>query len=114
MKSCKTAADLTSISDCNPNTLLKNKFVKELTPKLEKIEREREKRHRNEVININCELITTNEFIKLISDYLAKSQKHQHLTLEHYSGNYDDFCGQIITQKYNNCSMLSRFPDFLD
>lgn len=113
MKSCKTAASLTSTSDCNPNTLLQSRFVKELTPQLIKIEQEREKRRRNEAININCELITTNEFINSINDYLATSRKHQHLTLMHYSGNYDEFYKEIHSKKVNNCSMLSRFPDYL-
>lgn len=112
MKSCKKAALLTSTSDCNPNTLLQSRFVKELTPQLVKIEQERAKRKRNETININCELITTNEFINSISDYLATSRKHQHLTLMHYSDNYNDFCKEIHSKKINNCSMLSRFPDF--
>ena len=85
IKSCRKAAELTSTYPCNADILLKNRFVLELTPQLRKIEAEKAKRKRKEAININCELITEEDFIRSIDDYISTSKKHKHLVLEHYS-----------------------------
>lgn len=93
------------------NDITKFQFfnVEEIMFRLNKMtKKEREKRRRNETINVNCELITTIEFINSINGYLATSKNVNILHLCIILAITKKFI-----QKKNNYSMLSRFPVFI-
>lgn len=73
IKSCKIAAELISTYPCNYEKLMNNKFVSELTPQLKKIEEEKERRKRNEPVNINCKVITNETFLNSLNDFIFTS-----------------------------------------
>lgn len=82
---------MTSTYPCNADILLKNRFVLELIPQSRKIEAEKAKGKRKESINMNCELITEEDFIQSINDYISTSKKYKHLVHKHYTEDYSKF-----------------------
>ncbi len=112
IKSCKIAAELTSTYPCNYEKIMNNKFVSELTPQLKIIEEEKERRKRNEPVNINCKVITNEAFLNSLNDYILTSKKHKHLALNNNSGAYEDYIKEVQKNDKNDCRMLSFIPDF--
>ncbi|KAK8891586.1 hypothetical protein M9Y10_028799 [Tritrichomonas musculus] len=87
-KSCSKAAASTPTYPCNAEQLLRSHFVSVLSPKLQKIAKEKEKRRRKEKVNINCKLIN-DEILYLINEMILECRFHKHLSLDNYS-EYND------------------------
>ena len=114
MMSCEKAAKMTSTFPCNPDILLQNPFVAELTPLLQKISDEKEKKRRKEEVNINVKKITDDDMLYYIDCYVSKSRKHKHLCLNNYCDNYVEFVKSLCKRNINDCYYLSSIPSFYD
>ena len=97
--------------DCEQ--LLRSHFVSELSPQLQKIATEKERRRRKEKVNINCKLIN-DETLYLINEMILESRFHKHLSLDNYSEYNDETLQKICKRSINNCNFLSTIPCFID
>ena len=113
-RSCTKAAKLTGIYPCDDTCLMKNKFVREITPEIEKFMSKKLKNGKKNELNINCEFLTSIEQINMIDEVIKCSQKHQHLCLKKYDLNYTQSITQQCTKNINDCYFLGRIPPYFE
>ena len=116
IKSCSKSVQLTGTFPVDDEILFKGSFITKITPQLEQIINEKSKRKRGEQININInsKLITDDDFLNEINEYIMDTKKHEHLAFEYYSGDYVQAIPQICKRTKNNCYFLSTIPSFID
>lgn len=85
--SCIKAAELTGLNPLNDEKLKSSPFVCELTKEIQKQISTKKMNERNE-LNINCKLLTNDEHLSIINDYVKCGKFHKHLIVDTYDGDY--------------------------
>ena len=111
---CIKAAKLTGLNPINDDYLQSSAFVSDLTPDVLKIISTKKQSRNNNLLNINCQLISSDENLSSIDEYIKCSDKHKHLILETYNGLYIESIKEILKRSINDCHFLSGPRNYFD
>ena len=112
--SCINSAKLTNLNPINDEYLKSSAFVSDLTPDVLKIISTKKQSRNNNLLNINCQLISSDENLSSIDEYIKCSDKHKHLILETYNGLYIESIKEILKRSINDCHFLSGPRNYFD
>lgn len=113
-KSCTKAAILTGTYPCDDELLRESIFVREIPAHLNQLITERRQRKKIETLNINNKLISEDEQLQEINDFIKTRPKHNYLCIENYDKSYIEIVPEVCSEIHNECHFLSSIPPYID
>ena len=105
-----TAAKITGTYPCCLEPILNSRFVRPLTPQLERIVASR--RPDND-FTINEKVITSEAIINTINNKLKEVDRWKHLCLRDNYPSYPEYCNEVIGSENNACRFFGRLPPYV-
>lgn len=109
-KTARAAAKVTGTYPCKLEPILENRFVRELTPQLQRIA---DARRQNDEFSINEKVITDEDIIVGINNMMLTEERWHHLCLRAAYPSYQNLCNEVVATPHNGCRMLGPLPPYV-